>query len=699
MARYTSNRFKDIVIGLPNYSEEKTALEVVGKVGIGTNDAKTPLWIEGNTNISGIITATTFKKEGGTNSQFLMADGSTNNLTYLTTETSTLDEILGRGNSTTKSLKVGISTFSGEINVGSGNSVSIGHSSPKALVDIRFNKLTDEGDAFNDSGNENFGGWRDAGLDIVRLENTGLDLGSGSLAVPEGKDVHTLVHFVSHWTDWWVGSKNVDSSNKGTFAIYYDGPGGAGLTDDGKPREVFIIDENQNVGIGTIDPSTAAHSGNDKVLNVGIVTANYLYGSLTGNSTGLSGSPNINVGILNASSGTVNGNFEVTGELTYADVTDVDSIGLVTARSGIHVGPSSAGVATITSSGNASFIGNITAASFSGSGASLNTLNASELDSGTVPDARFPATLPAISGANLTNVITTDSSGETENLIVAGISSLGIGTDLDPVPGRTDLYYQGDLKLKTTNAGVQVLGIMSATALDFTGASGAFANDVIFQGSSYNLLWDKSASILKFNDGAKAVFGTGGDGTSDLKIFHSGSNSYINEDGTGDLLITTGIGTTAAKVSDGSITLYHQGTERLKTTSSGVTITGDISGTISGTINGNASTATDLSINATQQLVLQTGNDATDVLTPGTPGYVLQSNGSGNVPTWEATAPANAITGLTVRKDDTLVGSANSVSTLNFVGAGVTFTSTAGIATITVEAAGGSSVMMSMIFG
>ena len=36
MARYTSNRFKDIVIGLPNYSELKTALQVVGRVGIGT---------------------------------------------------------------------------------------------------------------------------------------------------------------------------------------------------------------------------------------------------------------------------------------------------------------------------------------------------------------------------------------------------------------------------------------------------------------------------------------------------------------------------------------------------------------------------------------------------------------------------------------------------------------------------------------
>ena len=37
-------------------------------------------------------------------------------------------------------------------------------------------------------------------------------------------------------------------------------------------------------------------------------------------------------------------------------------------------------------------------------GSNLTTLNATELTSGTVPDARFPATLPAISGANLTNL-------------------------------------------------------------------------------------------------------------------------------------------------------------------------------------------------------------------------------------------------------------------------------------------------------
>jgi len=38
----------------------------------------------------------------------------------------------------------------------------------------------------------------------------------------------------------------------------------------------------------------------------------------------------------------------------------------------------------------------------------INALNASNLSSGTIPDARFPSTLPAISGANLTGIAVTD---------------------------------------------------------------------------------------------------------------------------------------------------------------------------------------------------------------------------------------------------------------------------------------------------
>jgi hypothetical protein len=48
--------------------------------------------------------------------------------------------------------------------------------------------------------------------------------------------------------------------------------------------------------------------------------------------------------------------------------------------------------------------GILTATSFNGDGASLTTLNASNISSGTLPDARFPVTLPAVSGANLTGI-------------------------------------------------------------------------------------------------------------------------------------------------------------------------------------------------------------------------------------------------------------------------------------------------------
>ena len=45
-----------------------------------------------------------------------------------------------------------------------------------------------------------------------------------------------------------------------------------------------------------------------------------------------------------------------------------------------------------------------TSTSFKGSGAELTNLNATQLASGTIPDARFPATLPAVNGSALTNL-------------------------------------------------------------------------------------------------------------------------------------------------------------------------------------------------------------------------------------------------------------------------------------------------------
>ena len=53
---------------------------------------------------------------------------------------------------------------------------------------------------------------------------------------------------------------------------------------------------------------------------------------------------------------------------------------------------------------NGQFLKTDSSGNLSWAAVDLTTLNASNLASGTIPDARFPATLPAVSGANLTNL-------------------------------------------------------------------------------------------------------------------------------------------------------------------------------------------------------------------------------------------------------------------------------------------------------
>ena len=108
--------------------------------------------------------------------------------------------------------------------------------------------------------------------------------------------------------------------------------------------------------------------------------------------------------------------------------------------------------------------------------------------------------------------------------------------------------------------------------------------------------------------------------------------------------------------------------------------------TFSGTLSGYASSAgisTNLKGGLVGNIPYQSAADTTVFLANGSSGTILQSNGVGNVPSWVAAAPYNAITGLTIRDEGTIVGGANSVTTLNFVGNIVSVASTAGIATVT----------------
>jgi len=147
-------------------------------------------------------------------------------------------------------------------------------------------------------------------------------------------------------------------------------------------------------GGSTADVSTSSLvvAGLSTLGNVtaGVVTANQFGGSISGVAGTFSGqvsAGNLNVtGIVTSTQGfsgnvsgaaaTFTGDVTIGGVLTYDDVTNIDSLGLVTARNGLQV---LAGITTLNgqvSAGNVNVTGVVTATSFTGSGANLTNLPA-----------------------------------------------------------------------------------------------------------------------------------------------------------------------------------------------------------------------------------------------------------------------------------------------------------------------------------
>ena len=130
--------------------------------------------------------------------------------------------------------------------------------------------------------------------------------------------------------------------------------------------------------------------------------------------------------------------------------------------------------------------------------------------------------------------------------------------------------------------------------------------DVKFFGATAgkSLLWDESADSLivtgtttlvgtanldavdvdgdmTFGDNNKAIFGDG----SDLQIYHDGSNSYVKDAGTGQLILQGSTKVILKGVNgdnflqgneDGAVNLYHNDSAKLATTNTGIDVTGTV---------------------------------------------------------------------------------------------------------------------------
>ena len=228
---------------------------------------------------------------------------------------------------------------------------------------------------------------------------------------------------------------------------------GSGLT--GLANTDVINTENINViGVATVGSAVTINStGIDAVS--GIITASSFVGNVTGNASGtaggLSGSPSINVTNITAS-----------GTLTYEDVTNVDSIGIVTARGGLEVGAAGVG-GTISSGGNVIFAGITTV------GTALSLPDNVRAKFGTGGDLSIYH-----NGSN--SFIDDQGTGALQVLsnefYVANAANTQTMLRGDEGAG-VKLYFAGSEKIKTHNTGIRVTGIATVTSNIYINVNGS----------------------------------------------------------------------------------------------------------------------------------------------------------------------------------------------------------------------------------
>ena len=312
------------------------------------------------------------------------------------------------------------------------------------------------------------------------------------------------------------------------------------------------------------------------------------------------------------------------------------------------------------------------------SGANLTNLDASDLASGTVPDARFPATLPAASGVNLTSLNATNIASGTlssDRLPTVpttkggtGLTSIGSANQVLAVnSGGTALEYQtpttGDITAVTAGDGLTGGGSSGDVTLNVGAGTGVTVNadDIaigqdVATSASPTFAGLTTTADINFGDNDKAQFGAG----NDLQIYHDGSNSFISDEGTGVLAVTTN-GTAiqlnsageqmGAFNQNGSVDLFYNNVKKFETTSGGVQTTG--------TVNVNGAYTLPTSDGSANQVLTTDGSGAVTFQTPtvGDITGVTAGNGlTGGGTTGDVTLNVGAGTGVTVNANDIAIG-------------------------------------------
>ena len=201
-----------------------------------------------------------------------------------------------------------------------------------------------------------------------------------------------------------------------------------------------------------------------------------------------------------------------------------------------------------------------------------------------------PAAPTASANTNTTQIATTafvmTELGDYATLAAPAFTGTATGVNLTlsgdlTVNGTTTTINTTTLQVEDKNIEIGKVSSPSDTTADGGGWTLKGATDKTFNWVNATDAWTSSEHI-HLGDGKQLLLGTG----SDLKIHHTSGNSYIEDAGTGGLvilsdgtLIETKFGAEHAIkcTKDGSVELYHDDTKKIETTSAGVTVAGAVS--------------------------------------------------------------------------------------------------------------------------
>ena len=298
----------------------------------------------------------------------------------------------------------------------------------------------------------------------------------------------------------------------------------------------------------------------------------------TGTSAGLTGTPNITVGSIIASTGTFSGNVTIGGTLTYEDVTNIDSVGLVTARSGLIVGT---GV-TLSKDGDGFYTGIVTATTFVGN-VTGNVSGSSGSTTGNAATATKLATARAIGGQSFdgTADITIDY-GNIQNTptIPSNNNQLTNGAGYITSSGTAALS-QG-----LTGTPSIVVGVSTATKSHVGVDTGVYGEELVVTGDA------RVTGILTIGTGSITLDPTAKQLRGLEEIVIGIANTItIKQDAKGEIEFTDAVGTPKSVGIGTTVSINTSGI--ITATSFVGDVTGNVSGT-SGSTTGNAATATKL---------------------------------------------------------------------------------------------------------